>query len=105
MLKDRYTSEEQKKLEESLKIVSRDEVDNHSRPGDMWIVIDNLVYDLTKFQTRHPGGKTVLQHNAGKDATEAWILAGHSPKAREQMKEFVIAKVDPNEVCTSENPA
>ena len=77
--------------------ITRAQVAEHSSPTDMWIVIKNQVYDLTKFQKRHPGGKAVLNEVAGKDGTEAWREASHSPKANEQMKEFVIGEIDPNE--------
>jgi cytochrome b involved in lipid metabolism len=33
------------------------------------IRIDNKWYDLTKWQNYHPGGKEILQHLNGKDAT------------------------------------
>jgi len=93
-------------IEENLKqtYILRAEVAEHNKPEDMWIIINNHVYDLTKFQKRHPGGKAVLNEVAGNDGTVNWILAGHSPKAQEQMKEYLIAEVDPNEKTISENP-
>ena len=100
--KDSHTQD--KNTDDGLRVISREEVDEHSRPLDLWVIIDNKVYDLTKFQLKHPGGKSVLQHNAGRDATEKWILAGHSPKAREQMKEYVIGKIDENEQIKIDNP-
>lgn len=36
---------------------SKDAVAAHNKPDDLWIVIDEDVYDLTKFQDEHPGGK------------------------------------------------
>lgn len=37
-----------------------------------WIVIDSVVYDISKFIDLHPGGSTVLEPyiGTGKDATE-----------------------------------
>ena len=29
----------------------------HNKPNDLWIIVDEDVYDLTKFQEEHPGGK------------------------------------------------
>eukprot|EP00959_Pyramimonas_sp_CCMP1952_P090083 1885972-Pyramimonas_sp.AAC.2 len=49
---------------------SRDEVAQHNKDGDCWIIIDNRVFDVTKFARFHPGGKWVLFTVAGKDATE-----------------------------------
>ncbi|KAI5815769.1 cytochrome b5-like heme/steroid binding domain-containing protein [Pyronema omphalodes] len=36
----------------------------------MYIVIDNGVYDVTKFADEHPGGAKILKRVAGKDASK-----------------------------------
>jgi cytochrome b involved in lipid metabolism len=46
------------------------DVKAHSTPTDLYIVVDGDVYDLTKFQDDHPGGKKILQRVAGKDASK-----------------------------------
>lgn len=33
------------------------DVANHKKADDLWIIVDEDVYDLTKFQEEHPGGK------------------------------------------------
>lgn len=38
-------------------IYSKSDVSSHSKPDSLWIVVDEDVYDLTKFQEEHPGGK------------------------------------------------
>lgn len=37
------------------KLFSRNEVAAHKKSDDLWIVVDEDVYDLTKFQSEHPG--------------------------------------------------
>lgn len=37
------------------KAFSKDEVSSHSKPDNLWVVIDEDVYDLTQFQEEHPG--------------------------------------------------
>jgi L-lactate dehydrogenase (cytochrome) len=36
--------------------ISVEEVSKHNSLEDLWIVIDDLVYDLTEFAPEHPGG-------------------------------------------------
>lgn len=45
-----------------------EEVRQHSKKNDRWLVIDNRVYDVTKW-LKHPGGQMVLNHYAGQDAS------------------------------------
>lgn len=37
------------------KTFSQNDVSSHNKPGDLWIIVDEDVYDLTKFQDDHPG--------------------------------------------------
>lgn len=37
------------------KTFSKDDVASHSKPDNLWVIIDEDVYDLTKFQDEHPG--------------------------------------------------
>jgi cytochrome b involved in lipid metabolism len=34
---------------------TQSEVAAHKTPQDLWIIVDEDVYDLTKFQSEHPG--------------------------------------------------
>ncbi|KAL1304109.1 hypothetical protein AAFC00_000541 [Neodothiora populina] len=47
---------------------SKGDVSSHNKTDSLWIIVDEDVYDLTKFQDEHPGGKKILQRVAGKDA-------------------------------------
>lgn len=37
------------------KTFSKEDVASHSKPDNLWVVIDEDVYDLTQFQEEHPG--------------------------------------------------
>jgi hypothetical protein len=37
------------------KTFTTSDVASHSKPQDLWIIVDDDVYDLTKFQDDHPG--------------------------------------------------
>ena len=53
-----------------------EEVAQHNKPGDLWVIIRGFVFDITNFDD-HPGGPDVLKQHAGGDATEAYDAAGH----------------------------
>ncbi|KAF7189645.1 Acyl-CoA dehydrogenase AFT10-1 [Pseudocercospora fuligena] len=52
------------------KSFSTADVAKHNKGDDLYIIVDQDVYDLTKFQDDHPGGKKILQRVAGKDASK-----------------------------------
>ena len=51
--------------------ITWDEVKQHGgrQALEKWIVIDNHVYDVTRWQDRHPGGRRLLGYHTGQDAT------------------------------------
>ncbi|KDQ16196.1 hypothetical protein BOTBODRAFT_30921 [Botryobasidium botryosum FD-172 SS1] len=55
-----------------LREITREEVAGHNKQGNLWVIIDAKVYDLSKFAALHPGGLSVLldPEVAGQDATE-----------------------------------
>mmetsp|Transcript_35667 Transcript_35667/g.44235 ORF Transcript_35667/g.44235 Transcript_35667/m.44235 type:complete len:520 (+) Transcript_35667:187-1746(+) len=52
------------------KTFSRSEVAKHNKSDDCFIIIDNVVYDVTKFAGLHPGGEFLLYELGGLDVTE-----------------------------------
>ena len=71
------------------------EVCPHCHEDDAWIIIDEHVYDVTKFVSRHPGGKGPLLNLAGCDATDAFANY-HSTKVYSRMlPAFLIGKMAP----------
>merc|ERR1712159_809215 len=49
--------------------LTRDRVLTHNNISDCWIIIDNKVFDITKFLKNHPGGSKILLDVAGRDVT------------------------------------
>ena len=98
------------------KVFSLEEVKKHVKGGsekDIWIVIHDNVYDVTKFLDevsnklvtctlfllafsnecvclQHPGGEEVLFDQSGLDGTESFEDVGHSTDARELMEQYLI---------------
>lgn len=52
------------------KTFTKDDVATHKTGSDLYIIVDDDVYDLTQFQEEHPGGKKILTRVAGKDASK-----------------------------------
>jgi len=71
-----------------------EEVKKNNDGKSCWLVIDDKVYDVTKFLEEHPGGEEVLLELAGGDATEQFEDVGHSEDARELMEDYLIGDLD-----------
>eukprot|EP00746_Dinoflagellata_sp_MGD_P136017 gnl/MRDRNA2_/MRDRNA2_70008_c0_seq1.p1 gnl/MRDRNA2_/MRDRNA2_70008_c0~~gnl/MRDRNA2_/MRDRNA2_70008_c0_seq1.p1 ORF type:complete len:566 (+),score=52.77 gnl/MRDRNA2_/MRDRNA2_70008_c0_seq1:62-1759(+) len=54
------------------------EVRRHNTSSDCWVVINDMVYDLTNFLSCHPGGPSTILSWAGRDASRTWNLI-HDP--------------------------
>ncbi|KZT74472.1 acyl-CoA dehydrogenase NM domain-like protein [Daedalea quercina L-15889] len=73
-----------------------EEVAKHNKEGDVWIIIDSKVYDISKFADLHPGGTGVLltESIAGKDATHAFFgLHRHEVLSRPQYGRLQIGTI------------
>ncbi|ORY64967.1 putative cytochrome b5 protein [Pseudomassariella vexata] len=49
---------------------TKDVAEHKTDAAGIWIIIDNGVYDVTKFIDEHPGGPKILKRMAGKDSTK-----------------------------------
>lgn len=77
--------------------ITLEEVSHHDSFDDCWIVIYDRVYDVTHFLREHPGGDDVIMDHAGRDATIAFHGTGHSRHAVEQMRQFLIGQLPPDQ--------
>ncbi|KRX01582.1 Cytochrome b5-like heme/steroid binding domain [Pseudocohnilembus persalinus] len=67
-----------------------EEVISHQSKGDIWVVIDRIVYDLSEFANQHPGGKDVLIKTKGTDALKQFQEAKHPESVKKQMKDYQV---------------
>ncbi|KAH9946807.1 FMN-dependent dehydrogenase-domain-containing protein [Amylocystis lapponica] len=54
------------------RVLSLQEVAEHSTPSSCWVIIKDRVYDVTDFLPNHPGGAKIILKYAGRDATAAY---------------------------------
>ncbi|KAH9251794.1 hypothetical protein BASA81_010237 [Batrachochytrium salamandrivorans] len=75
------------------KIISRKELEQHAEEGKGWVVINEDVYDLSKFYSMHPGGEEVLRHVYGQDATEEFYGL-HKHEVLEKYAKFKVGRIE-----------
>jgi cytochrome b5 len=76
---------------ETLLVVTLEDVKRHNKVGDLWLALDGLIYDLSHYD--HPGGLSILLEHAGRDATNEFERQNHSDDAYVVLKTFLIAKL------------
>lgn len=69
-----------------------EEVATHNKEGNAYIIVENNVYDISKFATLHPGGKGVILGVAGQNATEQfWQF--HNKQILNKYKRLIIGTI------------
>jgi len=79
----------QEKSDAKKKTYTMKQVQEHNKEDDVWIVVNNKVYDCTEYLELHPGGVDSILINAGEDSTEDFV-AIHSTKATKMLEKFHI---------------
>ena len=60
-----------------------EEVAKHNKKGDVWVVLNGGVLNVSNFLSRHPGGELAILTFAGKDATAEFDMI-HQPDVVEK---------------------
>eukprot|EP01080_Neovahlkampfia_damariscottae_P004185 gene4185-7495_t len=71
---------------------TKDEVSRHNKEIDAWTIINNEVYDITPFISKHPGGLLILKH-IGSNSTDDFYRYGHSSEAKFILEQFKIGSI------------
>lgn len=89
----------EKKISDNSKIYyTRKDVSLHNKRNDLWVIINENVYDLTKFQKIHPGGSKLLSIYAGQDASEVFnAFHKEFDKVNKYSKLYHIGQVHPKD--------
>jgi cytochrome b involved in lipid metabolism len=69
------------------------EVAKHTAEDDVWIILEGVVYDVTKFMDDHPGGPEIIHNQAGRDATDEFEEVFHSETAKKMLPEYRVGTV------------
>ena len=59
------------------KVMSPQEFEKRIEQGEKLVILDDMVLDVSKFYTLHPGGTFVLTHNNGRDISK-FFYGGYS---------------------------
>lgn len=69
---------------------TRDEIARHASVDDLWVIIDDKVYDLTDYVDEHPGGVDAIAKNGGGDATEGFKGPQHPSRVFDIVEEYRV---------------
>ncbi|KAH8700176.1 putative acyl-CoA dehydrogenase [Talaromyces proteolyticus] len=84
---------------------SKDQVASKNKSDGLWVIIDEDVYDLTKFQDEHPGGKKILQRVAGKDASKQFWKYHNEGILKKYKGQLQIGSLDSKKAAAPAAPA
>ncbi|KIH93925.1 hypothetical protein SPBR_05780 [Sporothrix brasiliensis 5110] len=76
------------------KTFTQAEVASHNKPDSLYITVDGDVYDLTKFQDDHPGGKKILARVAGKDASKQFWKYHNEGILKKYQPQLLVGSLD-----------
>ncbi|KAG5487907.1 hypothetical protein LSCM1_08222 [Leishmania martiniquensis] len=77
--------------------ITKSEVAEHNRKENGWLIINNAVYDVSKFYDDHPGGRDILLAHIGTDATEGFEAVHHSKGAMRKLEELKVGELPESE--------
>jgi cytochrome b involved in lipid metabolism len=73
------------------------EISKHNNSDSCWLIIENKVYDVTKFLDQHPAGPGIIANYCGREATVAFNTqdgAGqHSPQAKQTLQTYYLGNL------------
>ncbi|KAA0150896.1 hypothetical protein FNF29_05010 [Cafeteria roenbergensis] len=76
------------------------EVRKHSTCEDLWVVIDDEVYDVTEWAAEHPGGREMLLKLGGMDASDPFH-GFHLPRVLGRLARFRVGSLSAEAVLES----
>eukprot|EP01059_Diplonema_ambulator_P029315 TRINITY_DN4865_c0_g1_i6.p1 TRINITY_DN4865_c0_g1~~TRINITY_DN4865_c0_g1_i6.p1 ORF type:complete len:640 (+),score=262.58 TRINITY_DN4865_c0_g1_i6:58-1977(+) len=77
----------------AVKEYTLEDVAQHTKDTDCWVVVNGRVLDVTAFLSEHPGGKEAIMLYAGKDATEEFNMMHSESYIDKYAPQTVIGKL------------
>jgi alkylation response protein AidB-like acyl-CoA dehydrogenase/cytochrome b involved in lipid metabolism len=87
-----------KRKKKKKRIITREEVSRNNTNESNWIIVDDAVYDVTKFAKYHPGGRQFIDRNAGRDCTLAFYKYHRQDVLKTVAEKFVIGCLPEHEL-------
>ena len=75
-----------------LPLYTIDEVKQHNTKDDLWVIINENVYNLTSFIEHHPGGIEPLLYNGGTNITDIFFSI-HEQNVYEHAEKLIVGKL------------
>lgn len=91
--KDNVTSSSRSTFSIPEKEFTVEEVAKHNTDSDCWVIVKNVVLDLTPFLNDHPGGRDSIINFAGKDATESFDMLHEDEVISRYAPQCVLGRV------------
>lgn len=93
-------------LKPGLPMYTRADVAKHNKPDDLWVTFRNGVYDVTEFQSKHPGGNKILLAAGGAvDPFWAFYQQHQHSHVHEILAKYRVGTLDPKDVKAAEEAA
>lgn len=69
-----------------------EEISKHNKRDDVWLIVEDKVYDVSSFVDSHTGGDAILR-NAGGDSTMGFKGPQHPEYVLSELKDYYIGDV------------
>ena len=80
---------------------TKEEVKQHNTKDDCWLIIKDMVYNVTEFLSIHPGGSSIVLSVGGEDATE-YFDELHKPEILDEVgKQYIIGELCSAKLCSA----